>query len=314
MAPDRARVVFEVTCPTIGFEEVRVVGSLAELGAWDPTLAVPLQTNDRQYPVWRSAEVLLPKEAPEPLQYKYVMVFSGAVVQWEAGPNRSLQSSSLLDGATNLIEDVMFDLDGSLARKNSGVRIRFQEALEKSQLPSLEMSRFASSVPSPLRAYGAGQTPVEKSPRGGTRELESVLRELMMLEPMYRVGQKEVRRAAAAVRAAIEAERSSGRCRRRARGCTCAAVSLLMVPLVPMVVAAGILWRVPSARSTSFRRIWPWSMPWGQEAEAPLVAGPEWAAWGALRIIGLGRQSDDHGMERGAARPRRCAWAGSRSV
>eukprot|EP00444_Apocalathium_aciculiferum_P023090 CAMPEP_0183434624 /NCGR_PEP_ID=MMETSP0370-20130417/64097_1 /TAXON_ID=268820 /ORGANISM="Peridinium aciculiferum, Strain PAER-2" /LENGTH=279 /DNA_ID=CAMNT_0025621365 /DNA_START=120 /DNA_END=959 /DNA_ORIENTATION=- len=273
----RVRVVFEVSCPTIGFEEVRVVGSPTELGAWDPALSVPLRTSDQHYPLWRSPEVLLPREAQEAAQYKYVMVFSGSVVQWEAGPNRVLQPGSLLEGSPNLIEDVMYDLDDSIARRNSGVRIRFQESLEKGQLSGLDTSRFASSVPSPLRTCSAGQTPVET--RGGsTRDLEAVLKELVRLEPLHTPGRADVRRAAAAVRAAIEAERNSGRSRLRSRASGCAVLSLMMVPLLPVLLGGVILWRVPSARGVSLRRAWPWAAQWAVEAAADKKQGSALAA------------------------------------
>jgi len=202
------------------------------------------------------------------VQYKYVMVFSGSVVQWEAGPNRLLQPGCLAEGAANLIEDVMYDLDDSIARRNSGVRIRFQEALEKGQLSGLDTSRFASSVPSPLRSCSAVQTPGTTSPRGATRELESVLRELVKLEPLHKSGRADVRRAAAAVRAAIEAERSSGRSRSRSRISSCAVLSLVMVPLLPFLVGSLILWRVPSSRNVSLRRMWPWAANWSGEGAA----------------------------------------------
>jgi len=244
----RVRVVFEVACPTVGFEEVRVVGATAELGSWDPERAIPLRTNDQQYPLWRSPEVLMPKEASEAVHYKYVMVFGGSVVQWEAGPNRLLMPGLLAEGAANLIEDVMYDLDDSLARRNGGVRIRFQESVAKSQLSGLDTSRFASSVPSPLRSCSAVQTPGCTSPPGGTRELESVLRELVKLEPRLRFGRADVRRAAVAVRAAIEAERSGGRSRSRTRISICAVVSLVMVPVLPLLVGSAILWGFPSSR------------------------------------------------------------------
>lgn len=239
-----------------------MVGSPPELGAWDPAQAVPLQTSDRQYPVWRSPEVQIPREAPEPVTYKYVMVFSGAAVQWEVGPNRVLQPGALLEGTANLVEDAMFDLDDTLARRSSGVRIRFQEALER----GADTSRFASSVPSPLRTT-EGQTPVEKSPRGCMRELESVHRELVKLKPHHPKAHAEICRAAAAVKVAIEAERSSARGRCRPRSCGFASLSLLMVPVLPMLVGSAILWRVPATRSIELRRALPWlPAPSGEEA------------------------------------------------
>jgi len=244
------RVIFEVSCPTASFEEVCVVGSLPELGAWDSARAVPLKTSEQSYPVWRTPELLLSCQVSALVQYKYIKLGSGSSAQWEVGPNRILDLACLSETMVNCVEDVTLDIDEDLARRSNGARIRFQESgcLAKSQVNSRATSRPASSIPSPLRT-SAGQTPVEKSPRG-MQELEGVLRELMDLESMNLSGRADLRRAIAAVRSAIEAEQGGGSPYqfRRCSGCTCAAFSLLLVPLLPLIVASVILWRVPSAR------------------------------------------------------------------
>ncbi|CAK9085959.1 4-alpha-D-glucan glucanohydrolase) [Durusdinium trenchii] len=76
-------VVFEVKCPTVNLEDVRIVGSLPELGSWEPSRALPLSTSEHSYPSWRSAEVSLPSQMAEVVQYKYIKVFDGSLVQWE---------------------------------------------------------------------------------------------------------------------------------------------------------------------------------------------------------------------------------------
>ncbi|CAE8589945.1 unnamed protein product, partial [Polarella glacialis] len=240
-------VVFEVRCPTVNSEELRLVGSLPELGAWNPSHAVRLKTSERTFPVWRTAELAVKRDVSEAVQYKYIKVYNGSLVQWEAGPNRILDLSCLCDSLANYVDDVTFDLNDNVTRR-SGVRIRFAAA-SKSQMTSLGTSRLASTVPSPLRTSCA-QTPLEKSP-GCMEELESILRELKELEPMNLSSRAEIRRALIAVRAAIEVEQAGGRFRyqRRLRPITCAMVSLFLVPILPMMVASGIIMNVPSART-----------------------------------------------------------------
>lgn len=242
------RVVFEYSCPATNVEEVRVVGSLPELGAWDPVNGVPLTTSDRH--CWRSAEVVLPCLSTEVIQYKYINIFGGSVEQWEGGPDRSLELSRLSDNRVNYIEDFMCDIDDNLSRRSSGARIRFQESdyLAKSQVTASGWSsRLASSVPSPLLT-SVGQSPVEKGARC-LRELETLLRELLALESLNLMCRTELRRAIAAVRSAIEVERGGVRARQQPpRGRLCAGAALLLVPLLPVLVAVAILQRVPSAR------------------------------------------------------------------
>jgi len=266
-------VAFEVSCPTINCEEVRLVGSLPVLGSWDPFNGVPLTTTDQQYPVWRTAELAIPAgpDAPEVVQYKYVKIFSGSAVQWEVGPNRLLHPAHLSEGV-NYLEDVMYDIDEVLARRNSGVRIHFQEPLERMPTKSRSASRLASSVPSPLRTVSQGQTPIEKSPHS-IQELDRILRELQELEPTFRFSKYQIQRAIAAVRSALDAEHGSkARDARRSRSSVFAAVSLLLVPLLPMVVAAAIFWRYPDAHRwryeamqdlrASWRSSWRGSWSW----------------------------------------------------
>jgi len=253
------RVAFEVSCRTSDLEELCVCGSLSELGAWDTARAIPLGTSERSYPVWRSAMLLLPAKAHEAVMYKYVKLSSAAPPQWEAGPSRVLELSCLSESMLNCVEDVTLNLEEDISRRGSGARIRFEEDSSyipknqaASQVASAVTSRPTSSIPSPPRT-SAGQTPVEKSPRG-LQELEGVLRELTELEAMNLVGRADVQRAMAAVRNAIEAERSGSRFRFRRRcHCTCVCLSLLLVPLMPVIVAAVLLWRVPSARERLLR-------------------------------------------------------------
>lgn len=266
------RVVFEVSCPTANFEEVCLVGSIPELGAWDSTRAVPLRTSDKLYPVWRSGELIFPK-VYEATQYKYIKVCNGAVAQWELGPHRILELGRLSDNMVHYVGDVAMDsecLGCPLGSEILGrTEILGRMSLAKSQMTSLVTSRPASTIPSPQRT-SAGPTPVEKS---HMQELEVILRGLVELEPMLLVGRADIRRAIKAVRSAMEAERNGGpygthKAHRQCTGRTCVVLALLMVPLLPLIVATAILWQVPSARhhqipietrTQPFRWCWPWA-------------------------------------------------------
>lgn len=235
-------VVFEVKCPTVNLEDVRIVGSLPELGSWEPSRALPLSTSEHTYPSWRSAEVSLPSQVSEVVQYKYIKVFDGSLVQWEAGPNRFLDLSCLLERMVNYVDDLTFDVNDNVTRR-SGNRIRFQET-SKSAVTSVTTSRFASSVPSPLRT---SQTPVEKTP-SCLDELENIMRELRELELMNLASRPEIRRAMNAVGGAMEVERTGRHFPRHRGRLTVAMVALLMVPLMPLIVSAVLVSQQQPAR------------------------------------------------------------------
>lgn len=76
----------ELESTTYG-ENVFVVGSVTQLGSWDPANTVPLQANgySSAYPLW-SVTVALP--AGTTFQYKYLKKEVGGGVVWESDPNR----------------------------------------------------------------------------------------------------------------------------------------------------------------------------------------------------------------------------------
>lgn len=81
-------VTFNELVTTVPGETIKLVGSIPQLGSWDPAAAVPLSasqyTND--HPLW-STTVWLPRQAA--FQYKFVKVSSNGIVTWESDPNRS---------------------------------------------------------------------------------------------------------------------------------------------------------------------------------------------------------------------------------
>eukprot|EP00933_Yihiella_yeosuensis_P001039 TRINITY_DN101628_c0_g1_i1.p1 TRINITY_DN101628_c0_g1~~TRINITY_DN101628_c0_g1_i1.p1 ORF type:complete len:308 (-),score=25.54 TRINITY_DN101628_c0_g1_i1:140-1063(-) len=247
------RVVFEVRCEQASVErgeQVRLIGSSPTLGGWNIDQSVELTTSERDHPVWRqSVEIpLQPSRGSQVIQYKYIKVLDGSVIATEAGPNRTLDLSCLSESMVNYVDDLSFDVSAAERRSGSGIRIRFQETA-KSAGNSAMTSCLASNLPSPLR-MSPGHTPAEKSD-GCIKELQSILTELTQLKPMNLACQSEIRRAATAIRNAIEVERrrTMASARKKSSRITCAMISLFMVPLLPMMVASAIILRVPSARS-----------------------------------------------------------------
>ncbi|KAL3471218.1 Six-hairpin glycosidase-like protein [Aspergillus californicus] len=82
-------VTFEVSAPTSWGEQIRVVGSTARLGDWEPAegLAFRADRYTDSQPIWY-ATVRLP--AGEIFEYKYIRV-RGSEVDWEAELNRQLR-------------------------------------------------------------------------------------------------------------------------------------------------------------------------------------------------------------------------------
>ncbi|MFD0775660.1 carbohydrate-binding module family 20 domain-containing protein, partial [Streptomonospora algeriensis] len=82
---------FSVEAQTRYGQNVRVAGSIPELGAWDPAQGVELSTDDTGYPTW-TGSVDLPEGAA--FEYKLVKVAPDGSVEWEQGANRSAAADS----------------------------------------------------------------------------------------------------------------------------------------------------------------------------------------------------------------------------
>ncbi|MFD9456654.1 carbohydrate-binding module family 20 domain-containing protein [Streptomyces sp. NPDC059985] len=77
-----AAVHFRIAATTGWGDQVFVVGNTPELGAWDPTRAVPASATS--YPTWE-AHALVSAERTE---FKYIIKRQNDTVTWEAGQNR----------------------------------------------------------------------------------------------------------------------------------------------------------------------------------------------------------------------------------
>ncbi|GIF20291.1 hypothetical protein BJ973_001803 [Actinoplanes tereljensis] len=81
---NRIAATFNVTATTVWGQNVYVVGSIPELGQWDPVRAVPLSA--ATYPVW-SASLSLPPNTP--VEFKYLIKNTDGSWTWEPTPNRT---------------------------------------------------------------------------------------------------------------------------------------------------------------------------------------------------------------------------------
>ena len=64
----------KVTCPfTTHNQVVKLVGSTAQLGNWNPILGLTLYTTNEEFPVWKG-NLLLDVQGQTLVEYKYVIV------------------------------------------------------------------------------------------------------------------------------------------------------------------------------------------------------------------------------------------------
>ncbi|EEP80436.1 glucoamylase [Uncinocarpus reesii 1704] len=87
-APNRVKVTFQSITETKWGENIFIVGSVAELGSWNPEAATPLRADkyEDSCHMWY-AQVDLPAGAR--VEYKYIRKSGDGKVVWESDPNRS---------------------------------------------------------------------------------------------------------------------------------------------------------------------------------------------------------------------------------
>ncbi|WP_232226192.1 carbohydrate-binding module family 20 domain-containing protein [Brachybacterium phenoliresistens] len=91
--PTTVAVDFAVTASTVWGQDVYVVGSIPQLGAWSTGAAVKLSA--ATYPTWTGA-VDVP--AGTTFEYKYIKKDASGAVTWESGANRTATATSSDDG------------------------------------------------------------------------------------------------------------------------------------------------------------------------------------------------------------------------
>ena len=94
---DQVQVNFKVNAGTVIGENVYVVGSIPELGSWDPAKASEAMMNPN-YPQW-----FLPVSVPKAtqFQFKFIKKDSNGNVTWEGGSNRVYTSPSSSTGTAD---------------------------------------------------------------------------------------------------------------------------------------------------------------------------------------------------------------------
>ena len=101
LSDDQNQMIFHVQKATELGQKVYVVGSIPELGSWDPAKAIDAFHNPDavQWYNW-----FLPVSVPKSttFQYKFIMKDAAGTVTWEGGSNRSATSSSVINGVTDL--------------------------------------------------------------------------------------------------------------------------------------------------------------------------------------------------------------------
>lgn len=87
--PGQSTAAFGVQATTRWGESLHVVGSVPQLGSWDPAAAVPLSS--AEYPLWRG-QVTLPGGTA--FEYKYLRKTEDGGVVWESGANRTATAAA----------------------------------------------------------------------------------------------------------------------------------------------------------------------------------------------------------------------------
>lgn len=122
---DLSQCRVEVRCGCTGFgDRLGLVGASSELGNWDPTRAVVLQTTAEAFPIWH-AEI---PRAVIGTEFKFVIIPQAGCATWESVPNRYWPESSLNSELHECVLMTTFDslelrlrpFDRSLAARAGG--------------------------------------------------------------------------------------------------------------------------------------------------------------------------------------------------
>ena len=103
---------FQLNAQTQTGDSIGLVGSTPELGSWDVTRCIPLQTTAARYPLWwTDAPIDLAADLTNqsPVQYKYVRLGADGTVEWEAwGVDRWVPSDPESRSRTIVVDDGAF--------------------------------------------------------------------------------------------------------------------------------------------------------------------------------------------------------------
>ncbi|OLP17693.1 lipase [Leptolyngbya sp. 'hensonii'] len=106
---------FQVRAHTQIGEAIGILGSTAQLGAWDVTKCVRLRTRSDQYPLWwvdlDPTLGIAAADLPTSLEYKYVRLLADDTLDWETqAHNRSVPFELNHQGNMLVVDDGMFGI------------------------------------------------------------------------------------------------------------------------------------------------------------------------------------------------------------
>jgi hypothetical protein len=85
---------FQISAHTQVGESIGIVGSTRELGLWEVTKCLPLQTSSERYPLWWT-DIELESNEEQRIEYKYIRLGADGSVEWESlGANRWIPRES----------------------------------------------------------------------------------------------------------------------------------------------------------------------------------------------------------------------------
>lgn len=93
--PGQTTTTFIATVSTSYGQEVSVVGSIPQLGSWNPAHGLRLTTNSNTYPAWQGASLTIP--AGTAFEWKLVKINPNGAVQWESLANRTGTGGSAIN-------------------------------------------------------------------------------------------------------------------------------------------------------------------------------------------------------------------------
>ncbi|NMH60061.1 alpha-amylase family glycosyl hydrolase [Alteromonas ponticola] len=101
LSDNQNQMIFKVEAGTSAGQQVYVVGSIPELGNWDPTKALDAFHNPN------NNDWFLPVSVPKntSFEFKYILKDGSGNVTWESGSNRSATSSTDENGVVDRAED-----------------------------------------------------------------------------------------------------------------------------------------------------------------------------------------------------------------
>jgi hypothetical protein len=101
--PNLATIKFKCTHHTTYGQQLRIVGNIEELGCWDPSKSMHMQTNKENYPIWESTQEITAPVGME-INYKYVICTENSFL-WETLPDNVNRKHTISSSGYFVIHD-----------------------------------------------------------------------------------------------------------------------------------------------------------------------------------------------------------------